>query len=363
MKQKTCLDMVMTIVFICLLNTNYTGIKLHEILGIFLFWLFLYHKLLNYKWIKSITQNLFKRHLNKNVKIKYIVDIGLLLLVFLNVITGILISTYIFTGIETRNIATTSNLHHIFAYLLLVLLIVHVGLHWTLVMNSLKVIKHHSKDKIVISIIMLILIGTILGSNTIKKLITPKKSGNSPYHSENLTDNNIQNELLVDAEKPSLKDFLSKMICTGCERHCLLTIPECGRGIKEQQEQVEIFNHENNSNETYYHSKLPQIEEAEEKESNGNVYQNPEIHAEQNIQNELPAENSKPQIEDFLSKLICTACERNCLLVNPKCGRGIEIQQEKVQVYNQTYGTNEVYNSIDSHKSYKHRRYDEKTSR
>lgn len=103
MKRKIILDIVMGIIMICLMNLSFTGIKVHEILGIVVLFLFIFHKILNFKWIKSITINLFKKGIKTKTKIMYAVDIILLILVILNVITGILISTCILTNITTNN--------------------------------------------------------------------------------------------------------------------------------------------------------------------------------------------------------------------------------------------------------------------
>lgn len=85
------------------MNLSFTGIKVHEILGIVVLFLFIFYKILNFKWIKSITINLFKKGIKTKTKIMYAVDIILLILVILNVITGILISTCILTNITTNN--------------------------------------------------------------------------------------------------------------------------------------------------------------------------------------------------------------------------------------------------------------------
>lgn len=53
-KIKPIIDITMFILIIFLMNTNFMGIKLHEILGISIFILFTLHKILNFKWIKSI---------------------------------------------------------------------------------------------------------------------------------------------------------------------------------------------------------------------------------------------------------------------------------------------------------------------
>ena len=40
---------------------------------------------------------------------------------------------------------------------------------------------------------------------------------------------------------PSLEDFLSKLTCTGCGKHCSLLYPRCGRGNMQAQQAEEEY--------------------------------------------------------------------------------------------------------------------------
>ena len=59
--------------------------------------------------------------------------------------------------------------------------------------------------------------------------ITTKKDKDSTQTTQSTT---------TTAAVPSLSDFLGKMFCTGCQRHCVLTSPQCSRGAM-QAEQAE----------------------------------------------------------------------------------------------------------------------------
>lgn len=283
---KIILDIVMGIIMICLMNLSFTGIELHEILGIIVLFLFLFHKILNFKWIKSITINLFKKGIKTKTKIMYVVDIMLLILVILNVVTGILISTHILTNIAANDIGTTSNWHHFFAYWLVIVLLIHIGLHWEFIRNTIKIKKDSTVEKIVLSIVAVIIIITLLKCNIIKKLMIPKKEVISHYeveneekieqntyskdeegneekteqdtyskdedgNEENNEDKNTQNDSITAIEQPTIEEYLSKLFCTGCGRHCPLTNPACGKGISKQTQEVQEYNQKYNTNETY----------------------------------------------------------------------------------------------------------------
>lgn len=250
----------MGIVMICLMNLSFTGIKLHEILGIVVFFLFLFHKMLNFKWIKSITMNLFKKGIKTKTKIMYVVDIILLILVILNVVTGILISTHILTNITTKNIEITSNWHHFFAYWLMMVLIIHIGLHWEFIRTAMNIKKDSWAEKVMLCIITVIIVFMLLKGNIIKKLMIPRKEMNLQYevkHTINDTSKKDdekeedKNNSSIPTEQPTIEEYLSKLFCTGCGRHCPLTNPACSRGMSKQTQKVQEYNQTYGTNETY----------------------------------------------------------------------------------------------------------------
>lgn len=266
MKRKIILDIVMGIIMICLMNLSFTGIKLHEILGIVVFFLFIFHKILNFKWIKSITINLLKKGIKTKTKIMYVIDIILLILVILNVVTGILISTHILTNITTNNIRTTSQWHHFFAYWLAIVLLVHIGLHWEFIRNAIKIKKDSLTEKIMLGVIAVIIIVVLLKCNIVKKLMIPRKeiglhyeventekpiNNTSPKEDESDKDKNTQTNSSTVTDKPTIEEYLSKLFCTGCGRHCPLTNPACGQGMSRQQQEIQEYNETYNTNETY----------------------------------------------------------------------------------------------------------------
>ena len=286
---KIILNIVMTTMMICLLNLNITGLKLHEILGIAVFFLFLFHIILNFKWVKSITKNLFKNTINSKAKIMYAIDILLLVLVILTVLTGVLISKHIFTDIATSNITATSHRHHSLAYLLGITLIIHIRSHWPSIRNGIKRKKDSFVEKMVICGFLLVIGITLLYSDTIKKLIIPKKEIVAPYQYEIEDNESTQNHTIITSE----------------------------------ENQEEVITGENSLT----------------TEKNEDI----------SIQNDVTPTPDIPTLEEYLSKLICTACGRHCLLTNPECGKGRREQQEEVQEYNQLYGVSETYGADSFH--------------
>ncbi len=96
---KITLDIVMTVIFALLFDKNaVSGLKFHEIAGLFACLAFILHKALNWQWIKKVTSNLFQRKISKKAKINFILDALLLFFMTTILISGIMISKVLFTG-------------------------------------------------------------------------------------------------------------------------------------------------------------------------------------------------------------------------------------------------------------------------
>ena len=253
MKRKIFLDILMSAVMLCLLNTNITGLLLHEILGIGIFVLFLVHKVFNFKWILAVTRNLFKKTLQKKARMFYILDVTLLVLAALNVITGLLISTQILTDFSVGDPALTSFLHHVFAYALLAALGVHVGLHWKFIVLATRIKAGSAAEKILCCVATAALVALLMSSNTISRYLIPKMAEDSHYQTEQAPgkEDDAQDPPPA-ADVPTLEQFLSKLICTGCGQRCLLTSPDCGRGRDERENAIRAYNETYHANEPYY---------------------------------------------------------------------------------------------------------------
>lgn len=318
MKLKIILDIIMTLIMLCLINSNLTGVALHEILGIIIFFLFFFHKLLNFKWIKAVTGNLFKKSANTKTKWMYAIDLLLLILATLNVATGILISTFVLTEIEATDIYATSQLHHILAYLLGITLIVHIGFHWAYLRNSLKLTKNGLGEKIVLGALATIFAITLLESNTLKKYWIPRQEPDSAYPAE------LQATDPPDPTEGKKPDPTKPQNPTEGKKPDPTQSQDSTEGDTEPQESQQPTE----SPET-----APTEDHLEDDES-------------------LPIQPSTapdiPTLEEYLSKIVCTGCGRRCLLTNPACSRGRDKQQNAVQEYNQTYDANESYSSGNS---------------
>ena len=135
---KYCLDIIMTICFICIMKIMITGISLHEKLGLIILGLVILHIILNYRWVKGMALRIFDTKLNLVTKISVILNVILAVLTILLVVSGILISVTIFTDIAAENRDLWANIHKKSSLLLFICISVHVGLHWKMIMFGFK---------------------------------------------------------------------------------------------------------------------------------------------------------------------------------------------------------------------------------
>lgn len=134
---KITLDILMALVFVLLFNKNaISGISFHEIAGLTLGLAFIIHIIINFKWVKQITIKFFNSKIKLKTRIGYIIDLLLLIDMALIIGTGISISKVVFSGILKSS--GNQSLHISLSYMALLLIGIHIGLHWDWVMNVFK---------------------------------------------------------------------------------------------------------------------------------------------------------------------------------------------------------------------------------
>lgn len=126
---KLVLDIVMTIGFVLMFKKNVLGLSFHEIGGIAVCLLFIVHTLLNKDWIIAVSKNLFKKGTPAKTRIQYITDILLLIDMCAILFTGIGISKKTFKAIAFLPHSTIP-IHFLTGGIALILIGIHVGLHW-----------------------------------------------------------------------------------------------------------------------------------------------------------------------------------------------------------------------------------------
>ncbi|MFA6941212.1 MAG: DUF4405 domain-containing protein [Clostridiaceae bacterium] len=134
---KITLDILMALVFVLLFNKNaIAGMTFHEIAGLTIGLAFIIHIIINFKWVKQITIKFFNSKMKLKTRIGYILDLLLLIDMALIIGTGISISKVLFSGIFKS--AGNQSLHISLSYIALLLIGIHIGLHWGWVINVFK---------------------------------------------------------------------------------------------------------------------------------------------------------------------------------------------------------------------------------
>lgn len=134
---KILLDVVMAVILVLLYNTHSISLVFHEIAGIFIFGLFIIHCLLNRKWITAITAKFFSKSLAPRVRFGYIINFLMLASFLLILISGICTSQILFPFADSKD-SPWRNIHHFFAAISIILIGIHLGLHWKFISNMFK---------------------------------------------------------------------------------------------------------------------------------------------------------------------------------------------------------------------------------
>ena len=121
------LDIVLVLLFTTVFSKNVISLMYHEVVGLVLFALIILHLFLNSAWIKGVCAKLFDKKLPKKTRVTIGVDILLLISFLLIIVSGILISKKIFSfGLKAPWIV----IHFFCTALMIILIGVHIGLHW-----------------------------------------------------------------------------------------------------------------------------------------------------------------------------------------------------------------------------------------
>ena len=159
MKKKSMIKMIIDILMLILMlleySKLYTGQLIHEVAGIVLFVLFLTHNLLNINFYKG----LLKGKYNFSRIIITTVDLLFLFCMIITIALGIPISEKVFKFINLNGNVTTRILHTILGYWNLILLSIHLGLHFKMIFAKLRSkIKDNKKLEVLLYIIQLVVV-------------------------------------------------------------------------------------------------------------------------------------------------------------------------------------------------------------
>lgn len=260
-KIRIVIDICMAALLLLLLNSAVTGVLLHEILGVAITVLFIAHLIVNRKWIAGITRSF--KDVKTKVRAAYIFDAVIALSTALSVISGMLISKFLFSELAAKT-GLWYEIHVVASYLAFFLILLHAALHAGWIRGTMQAFaKRGARAKAVacggvIGLISAAAVYSLAANDSLNRLLslsgkggtgtktvqTDGNTGNFWFVSEDNTsvDNTSVSATPAAKEQVTLQEFLSKLYCTGCGRHCPLTNPRCQTGVEQAKEQTAVYN-------------------------------------------------------------------------------------------------------------------------
>ncbi|HEY8911316.1 MAG TPA: DUF4405 domain-containing protein [Desulfosporosinus sp.] len=246
---KIMLDLIMTILFVALIDAYGTGLVFHEIAGLSIVALFASHILLNWSWVKNVTRNLFSRRLKTSSRLTYALNVAMLLTVATTIITGILISKVVFPSMGFSLYRPVVLAHKWTSYFCLGLFGYHIALHRRYLVQSVRKIWANRQESNVgktcvrlgaTAFILVILYSRVFSIATRSEnnlgSIYPSQIASSTQTTTSIEgrDDGSTNQVYDPSPKGGgetvgLSNYLGSMHCTACPKHCSLLSPQCGR--------------------------------------------------------------------------------------------------------------------------------------
>ena len=151
---KLAVDVVMTLALLFLMGYHLWGEVLHEWIGMGMFVLFIAHHILNGKWHKA----LFKGKYNALRILTLCIDFLVLAVMLIQMYSGIVMSRYVFAFLPIDGgMSLARRLHILGAYWGFILMSLHLGLHWNMILGMFRKaagIKSKGKSRSILSFII-----------------------------------------------------------------------------------------------------------------------------------------------------------------------------------------------------------------
>ncbi|WP_310603250.1 cytochrome b/b6 domain-containing protein [Anaerosporobacter sp.] len=244
---KMFLNLLMTIIFVALICMKATGIVFHEIAGLLFAGVIIGHLLLNGSWIKTVTKSFWRGKANQRSTIMYILNMTLFVCMFIILITGIAMSQVVFK-MNPTNLELLVMSHKITSYLCLGFLVIHIAFHQKYFVSFIKKLSMSERSKKVGSVVTVTCAVAFITFILYQQIVIyafPDTAENvaqiasaqatiTPKKEEEITIDAVQEDTV--SEQMSLSDYLSKLYCSGCHKHCSLVAPRCNRSSSQISE-------------------------------------------------------------------------------------------------------------------------------
>ena len=133
--RKVAVDLLMTVLLLCLMAYQVTGQLLHEVFGAAMLALFLLHHVFNRRWYGALLKG---RYTARRI-VSTILNFALLAAMLSLAYSGIVMSRYVFSFLGIRSGRALARTMHLAAsYWGFVLMNIHLGLHWSMVTGMMR---------------------------------------------------------------------------------------------------------------------------------------------------------------------------------------------------------------------------------
>lgn len=263
-RYKLIIDLIIFLVIWPVMEYNFTGNMLHEILGLVLIGGFILHVIINRKYYLAMTRRLFKGgSVNTRQSISYVVNLLLFCTVVVMAISSVMISRDVFSFIDVGGFALWRFLHILCAVSIVVCVFIHVGLHIPMFISILKNGSQPGALKRIkqVSCGILALIFAFVMVRAGYKGVAAMSPLTGMQQPETVTESYVSNGETIKKEDtyiretyiedtqdsqedatPTLDDYLKNMFCNGCGRHCSLLSPQCGKGRRQASQATAEYN-------------------------------------------------------------------------------------------------------------------------
>ena len=133
------LDMTLATAFVLALEEHFTGMTLHELIGVFMGVGLLIHIILHLAWIVSTTRRFFSKLFHES-RLNYVLNIATFIDLGIIIVTGIGISRTLGLelGLDQELSHNFEQLHKTASTFSLMLIGLHVGMHWKWIVTHVR---------------------------------------------------------------------------------------------------------------------------------------------------------------------------------------------------------------------------------
>lgn len=143
------IDLILAFFFVLMFNKFAINLKFHEIGGLIMLIGSILHFVIHPKYIINMSKKFFSKDFSKKARFNFIIDFLLLICAIILLINSVVISKIIFNNDGS---IFAKELHKFIAAIMLLLVSIHLGLHFKMISNKLKINKFISYILIIISL-------------------------------------------------------------------------------------------------------------------------------------------------------------------------------------------------------------------